>query len=265
VGGALRDCLVVGNSAGGDGGGVYAMAGGTLLGCTICDNVCTSDFASGGGVFDGGLYWCTNTIIYYNAADFGTNWTSWGMGNIFGYCCTLPTNMIPGGTGCIASDPRFADHAGGDYHLASNSPCIDTAYGAAATSRDVERRPRPLDGNADGSAVADMGASEYAHPGVDADGDFASDFAEIIAGTDPLSDSSFLHFTEAPRHDPGAGIIIVWSSVDGRYYTLLRSTNLMTGFDYTVNTNIPATPPMNTETDTTAVGSDYWYYQVEVE
>jgi len=264
--GTLRDCLIVGNSTGGDGGGVYAVGGGTLLGCTICDNVCTSDFTSGGGVYDGGggLLQCTNTIIYYNSAPFGTNWSSWDIAELFGYCCTFPTNMIPGGEGCIESEPLFVDHAGGDYHLASNSPCIDTALGAGATARDVERRPRPLDGDADGSAVADIGASEFAHPGVDADGDCASDFAEIIAGTDPLSASSFLHFSEAPRHEPGGGIIVVWSSAWGRDYTLLRATNLMIGFGYTVNSNIPATPPMNTETDTTAIGTTL-FYQIEVE
>jgi len=61
-------------------------------------------------------------------------------------------------------------------------------------------------------------------------------------------------------------VVLSWQSAEGARYRLKRSTNLSTdGFGYLVRTNIPATPPFNTETDTTAVGSGPWFYRVGVE
>jgi hypothetical protein len=46
---------------------------------------------------------------------------------------------------------------------------------------------------------------------------------------------------------------------------LLRATNLLTGFNGLVRTNIPATTPLNTETDSTAVGAAARFYRLELE
>ncbi len=56
-----------------------------------------------------------------------------------------------------------------------------------------------------------------------------------------------------------------WQSVDGKNYTLSRLTNLPAGVWMPLWTNIPGVAPMNTATDTTAVGNGPWNYRVELE
>ena len=58
--------------------------------------------------------------------------------------------------------------------------------------------------------------------------------------------------------------MIRWSSVAGRQYTLYRATNLVSGFNIT-GQHIPATPIVNTYTDTSATASGPYYYRVKVE
>ena len=64
------------------------------------------------------------------------------------------------GPGNIDEPPMFRDSDTLDYHLRWGSPCIDTGANMWAPDHDVEGDPRPLDGNGDGTAVADMGADE---------------------------------------------------------------------------------------------------------
>ena len=61
--------------------------------------------------------------------------------------------------------------------------------------------------------------------------------------------------------------MVIWSSVAGKYYRLERSTNLLSipVFDHTVRTGIPATPPVNTETDTNATGEGPYFYRIGLE
>lgn len=65
------------------------------------------------------------------------------------------------GDGNICEAPHFGDPASDDYHLQAGSPCIDAGSNASMPAADFENDPRPLDGDADGGAVADMGADEY--------------------------------------------------------------------------------------------------------
>ncbi len=64
----------------------------------------------------------------------------------------------------ITNDPLFVDQTNGDLHLTASSPAIDTGTNTPAGGlppNDYDLNPRPLDGNGNGSAIADRGAFEY--------------------------------------------------------------------------------------------------------
>jgi len=66
------------------------------------------------------------------------------------------------GKGNIDQDPSFMDTTTGDYHLNSDSPCIDTGDNRPVTTAlDLGGDPRISDGNGDASAIVDMGVYEY--------------------------------------------------------------------------------------------------------
>ena len=66
-------------------------------------------------------------------------------------------------TGNRVGDPLFADPANGNYALQQRSPAIDagTAATNAQAGKDIRGTARPIDGNRDGTAAADIGAIEY--------------------------------------------------------------------------------------------------------
>jgi hypothetical protein len=64
------------------------------------------------------------------------------------------------GAHSATQDPRFVNPAL-DLRLTSASPAIDTALSGLGYTADVDSKPVPLDGNGDGTAVADKGAYEY--------------------------------------------------------------------------------------------------------
>jgi PKD repeat protein len=181
----IRDSLIVSNSANisqpgapsGLGGGVY-MQGGALVNCTVSedsaeDNECRP--GQGGGVYveSGGI---TNSIIYFNYATVGANWTNAATG-VFDHSCTTPD---PGGAGNIVQDPQFV--APTDFHLATNSPCI--AAGVVQSwmtgAFDLDGNPRTTNG------VVGMGA--YQSPTAGAPAPVKANFvASPRSGEAPLS------------------------------------------------------------------------------
>jgi hypothetical protein len=69
--------------------------------------------------------------------------------------------------------------------------------------------------------------------------------------------------TVASPTEPG-GILVAWQSASNRLYTLQAATNLMTGFNLNLRTNIPATPPENVHTDNVS-GAGMKFYRMKLE
>ena len=99
----------------------------------------------------------------------------------------------------------------------------------------------------------------------DNDSDGMDNWREWRCNTDPTNETSLFWRFTTPALE-GEGFVLRWRSEEGVRYRLDRSTNLSTdAFGYPVRTHIVATPSINSETDTTAVGSGPWFYRVGVE
>lgn len=68
---------------------------------------------------------------------------------------------------------------------------------------------------------------------------------------------------QAPEIRPDSSVVIHWTSLTNRLYTLHHSTNLLSGFSV-LEGNIPGTPPLNTHTDTvTGLRIKFWKVTME--
>ena len=265
----LNNCIITSNSAS-YGGGAYIC---TLTNCTIIGNSATS---TGGGVDDGGIKTnIYNCIVFYNAAPSEPN-----IGGYFNcnYGCTtpLPTN----GLGNITNDPIFVNPAAGDFHLQSNSPCINAGGNSwVRTTNDFDGNPRIVGG------TVDIGAYEYQTPSsilsyvwaqqydlptdgsadfADADSDGMNNWQEWIAGTNPTNAASVLMINPPTTNAPG--LKVSWQSVNTRTYYLQRSTNLSVqpAFSF-IKSNLVGQAGITSFTDTSATNSSYFFYRVGVQ
>ncbi|HUW18461.1 MAG TPA: S8 family serine peptidase [Sedimentisphaerales bacterium] len=160
----IANCLIINNTAydpgmgGASGGGIeYSASAGrphsaTFINCTIVGNWAES---TGGAIRS---LWRVTRVTNCIVRD---NWPNQLNGNSFD---VTYTNIHGGfsGEGNIDADPLFI--SANDYHLTFGSPCVDTGTNAPAgglPATDIEGTHRPLDGDADGNNVADMGAYEY--------------------------------------------------------------------------------------------------------
>jgi hypothetical protein len=160
----ITNTLIASNTAGTDGAiriistvaipGPYSEV--TINGSTIADNRAVQER---NGILCS-LSWCNvvNSILWgHDREDIAG----------YGYQVTYSdTEMCLPGEGNICDDPRFVDPANGDYHLRSDSPCIDKGTNENAPETDFEGDPRPFDGDSDGFAVVDMGADEWLPPDI---------------------------------------------------------------------------------------------------
>jgi hypothetical protein len=73
---------------------------------------------------------------------------------------TPPTGISVAPTN-LSTDPQLVAPTTGDYHLRATSPLIDAGSNSDAPHHDIEGDLRPVDGNADGVAIVDIGADEY--------------------------------------------------------------------------------------------------------
>ena len=239
--GTIRRCIISGNEAVDDAGGIYMYQNTIVANCLIKNNTALSN---GGGLFfcdsasDGVAEYCTiignhssesagvrmwngtvkNCIIYNNN---GPNWSVGGNNPAIQHTLTTPLANIPNGTGCIEGDPQFASAT--DAHLTLGSPAIDVAQNATTT--DLDDEPRPLDGDNNGVAVADMGCYELMNNAADSDGDSSLDADEIIADTNPTDSNSWFHITSSTND--GSFATISFDSSSKRRYYLVSCTNLL--------------------------------------
>jgi hypothetical protein len=215
-GGLAQNCVISGNSAL-VGGGAYARNGGTVENCTIVSN---SAIQLGNGIY------CTNGAIVRSSIIAGNAGANWDIAGSNAISSTCSTPQLPG-VGNIAGDPLFVSFATGDYRLQLGSPCIDAVSNEPPVTEDLDGTPRPLDGNADGVTLVDMGAYEFASPAVDTDGDGMSDADEVIAGTSPTNKAQCLKIYQWGIGAANPSVAsAVWSSVIGRHYAVETTTNM---------------------------------------
>jgi len=151
----IVNCTISENYSGGRAGGISSNSGNTaIINCTIVRNW-ADDY--GGGVCCGSdNTTIANCILWDNAPD-----------NVYGSPAITYSDIEGGweGEGNIAVAPAFAFP--GDFHLMAGSPCIDAGTNdptGGLPADDLDGNPRPLDGDGDSTAVADMGAYEF-NPG----------------------------------------------------------------------------------------------------
>ena len=122
----VRNCLVVHNDGSNFGGGIVLGNGSKMHNCTIENNTASR----GGGVsFDAtaGRASIYNSIFHYNVPDnFSAERLSAGKPYTVEYCFTTALPPILTSTeGSMTHAPQYLYPHGGDYRLASQSPCIN--------------------------------------------------------------------------------------------------------------------------------------------
>jgi hypothetical protein len=269
--GGATNCVIVGNSATNEGGGGY------YTGCVNCTIVANSAF-EGAGTFEPNLGGEVNCISYYNN---GANSFPYLNGT---YTCTFPLSFpspdYVGGS--ISNEPLFVDLAGGDFHLQSNSPCINSGVNSyVGVATDMDGNPRIQGG------TVDMGAYEYQTPGsvisyqwleqyglpldgsvdfLDLDGTGMNNYQKWIAGLDPTNAASVLVMLN-PGITPNLShwdVSVSWVSVSNRFYDLERATNLAAQPAFSVIRSFSGGGGTNSYIDIVPARSGPYFYRVSV-
>jgi hypothetical protein len=155
------------------------------------------------------------------------------------------SNSDPWPTGADGTGKSLQRVVGGEY---GNDP-INWGIASPTPGQD-NAGVGPQD--ADGDGMPDQWEIDYfsgtdvpnGGPAEDWDGDGSSNLDEYLAGTDPTDAASVLAISSILTSSDST-FTIRWRSVGGKYYSILKTTDLAAGFDQIESTNIPATPPEN--------------------
>jgi len=233
--GTFQNNIIYGNSAESGGGGGFSGCGGLFQNNVVAFN---SAGWVGGGAFEGCEGTFLNNTVYGNSSGFegggfsgcdGTirNCIIWANtadeGNEQLSDCPLPTysciqDWTEGGEGNISVEPCFVDPKNMNFRLTSSSPCIDVAFGdPELPATDNAGMHRAMYGGK--GLTADIGAYEY--------------YINILSRA------------------PDGNAVLTWSSLAGKTYSVLCSTDMLTW--QTAAENVPSMGDTTTTwTDTTA-------------
>ncbi|MFL5843856.1 MAG: PKD domain-containing protein [Solirubrobacteraceae bacterium] len=167
----VRNCLVRLGASGATGVYVGNGSGSTVTGCTFVDEGASSTvgvFAS--GTSGDAVVTVAGSLLVVDAAaeragenghaatitlhhsDFNSaTFHSYGGAGAF----------VQGAGNAYHAASGFADAAAHDYRLRHDSPLVDAGDPAVADGADIGGGARKVDGNGNGSAIADVGAYEY--------------------------------------------------------------------------------------------------------
>lgn len=95
------------------------------------------------------------------------------------------------------------------------------------------------------------------------DHDGANNMAEYLAGTDPLSNQSVFKFINIQPGLP-SGVVIQWSGVSGKSYSLERSFQVAASYTAIAN-NLLATNSLMSFYDPTATGAGPYFYRLKMQ
>ncbi|NCC52773.1 MAG: PKD domain-containing protein, partial [Spartobacteria bacterium] len=180
----VENCIIAGNYAWMTGGGAQGSQNSTVRNCVIFSN--KASMAAGSYLENSTMEHCTvvgnrssstgaglelyrsnvvrNCIVVMNEnAGDPPVLNVRHVGNSASSISYSLVQPLQDGIGNIAEVPLFVNATNGDYRLLAGSPGIDAGVNLPEIMADCEGTPRPLDGNGDGVARADMGAYEYVH------------------------------------------------------------------------------------------------------
>ncbi len=221
--------------------------------------------------------WPTNGYLGYYGSSVYTSLVQWAEG------IGQDSNSLAGAT-------AFRDLLGANYRLKYGAMAIDRGVTELAPSNDIEGVVRPIDGDFDGFAIADMGCYEYNPANSDSDGDGMlddwergyglnptnsedagldpdldrlSNLEESIADTVPTNAGSVFMLDTAAAS--AGGIVLTWRSATGRLYGVSVTTNLVPVASFLpLATNLPATPMLNSYTDSVYNVEQHIFYRINV-
>lgn len=200
--GALRiiDSMIVDNVANewdSRGGGLSFSRDGRVDSCTIADNVANGSQSTGGGVYVAGVEVLVgNSIFWGNRSTDGDQVFNAGQmavraSDVEGGYAAVRGGGILTWEGNIDANPRFVNAAEADYHLSPDSPCRDSGEARECLPQraDIDGEPRIMGGRVDRGADEVVAPAGYLAGDVNCDCSLdAFDIdAFIVALIDPAS------------------------------------------------------------------------------